>query len=123
MPAPELMSEYRAAREAFDAASEALQKQLVNMAFATLSEVLPGAASIEAFGEYNEDWIPTLRIQRVRSTDGAILFDVDAGSANRTVEDAVDTVDIGYLDVLIDITGGQQTGAITIAAPEPPSPP
>lgn len=118
MPTPELVSEYRAARERYDAAAEALRAQLVNMAFATLSEVLPGATSIEAFGEYNEDWIPTLRIQRVRSADGEVLFDVDAGHPNRAVEDAVDKVDIEYLDVLIDITGDQQMGAVTIVAAE-----
>jgi hypothetical protein len=92
------------------------------VALATLSEVLPGAASIDAVGEYNEDWIPTLRNQRVLAGDGKLLFDVDTGHPDRAVEDTVDLVDIEYLDVLIeyldvliDISGDECLGAVTIA--------
>lgn len=114
MPTPEIESAYRAARERCEAAAEELRTQLVTIALASLSEVLPGAASIDAIGEFNEDWVPTLRIQRVRSTDGRVLFDVDAGQPERAVEDTIDTVDIEYLDVLIDITGDGYMGANTI---------
>jgi hypothetical protein len=49
---------------------------------------------IEAFGELKEDWIPTLRIQRVLIVGGEVLFDVDAGHVDRAVEDEVDTVNL-----------------------------
>jgi len=73
-----------------------------------------GATSIEAVGEYNEDWIPTLRIQRVLGRDGAVLFDVEVGHVDRGVEDAVDRVNIEYLDILIDLTGDEHMGPVTI---------
>ena len=46
--------------------------------------------------------------------DGNVLFDIDTGHPDRAVEDAVDLVDIEYLDVLIDITGDQFMGAVAI---------
>lgn len=120
MPTPEMVSEYRAARERHDTAAVDLQDQLVRMALLTLADVLPGTASIDAVGSYDEDLIPTLRIQRVRSVEGEVLFDVDRGHPTRAVEDAVDRVDIEYLDVLIDLTGDRYIGAVTIARSAPP---
>lgn len=79
MPTPEMESAYRTARERSEAAAEELRTQLVTIALASLSEVLPGAASIDVVGQFDEDWILTLHIQRVRSADGLVLFDVDAG--------------------------------------------
>lgn len=46
--------------------------------------------------------------------DSAALFDVQAGHPDRAVEDAVDTVNVEYLDVLIDLTGDDHTGRVTI---------
>ncbi len=119
MPSPEMVRDYRAARERFDAAAEDLRTHLLAMAFATLSEVLPGAASIQAIGEYDEDMIPTLRIRSVCSASGDVLFDIDDGRSDRTVEDAVDRVDIEYLDVLVSMKGDEYIGSVTIAASEP----
>jgi hypothetical protein len=76
--------------------------------------VLPGASTIDALGELNEDWIPTLRIRRVLDADGRVLFDVDTGHPDRAVEDAVDLVDVEYLDVLIDLTGDECMGHVVI---------
>lgn len=52
--------------------------------------------------------------QRVRNAEGRVLFDVDAGHSDRVVEDAVDLVDIEYLDVLIDLTSGEYMGQVVI---------
>lgn len=120
MPTPEMVSEYRAARERYDSAAVDLQDQLLRIALLTLADVLPGTASIDAVGSHDEDLIPTLRIQRVRSVEGEVLFDVDSGHPTRAVEDAVDRVDIEYLDVLIDLTGDRYMGAVTIARSAPP---
>lgn len=48
------------------------------------------------------------------SADSAVLFDVETGHPDRAVEDAVDTVNIEYLDVLIDLTGDEYIGRVTI---------
>jgi hypothetical protein len=115
MPTQELVSEYEQARGRHATATRELGEVLVRMALATLAEVLPGAASIEAIGEYNEDWVPTLRIQRVLDGDNAVLFNVEKGHAARAIEDAVDLVNIEYLDVLMDLTGDDYMGPVTIA--------
>ena len=114
MPSQEVVSEYELASRRHATATRELTDVLPRIALATLADVLPGATSIEASGEYNEDWIPTLRIQRVLGRDGVQLFDVDVGHADRAVEDAVDVVNIEYLDVLVDLTGGEHMGAVTI---------
>lgn len=119
MPTPEMVSAYRAARERYDTAADELRTQLVRLALTTLAEVLPGADSIDALGEYNEDSIPTLRIQRVLSLGSDVLFDVDVGHQDRAVEDAVDRVDIEYLDPLIDLVGDAYLGPVAIGVSEP----
>lgn len=120
MSTPEIMSDYRAARERYAAAAVELEEQLVRMALTTLAEVLPGAETIDAVGSCDGDLIPTLRIQRVRSVEGEVLFDVDRGHPTHAVEDAVDRVDIEYLDVLIGIAADRYMGAVTIARSAPP---
>ena len=55
-----------------------------------------------------------MRIQRVLDADGRVLFDVETGHPDRAVEDAVDVVDIEYLDVLIDLTGDEYMGHVVI---------
>ena len=114
MPSQTLVSAYERASRRHAAASHELTDVLVRMALATLADALPGAISVEAIGEYNEDWIPTLRIQRVLAGGGVVLFDVEVGHSDRTVEDAVDLVNTEYLDVLVDLTGGEHMGATTI---------
>lgn len=43
-----------------------------------------------------------------------MLFDVGVGHTDRGVEDAVDWVDAEYLDTLIDLTGDDYMGSVTI---------
>ena len=114
MPTQESVLQYERARGWHATATSELTELLVRMALATLADALPGATTIEAVGEYNEDWIPTLRIQRVLARDGAVLFDVEVGHVDRAVEDAVDRVNTEYLDTLIDLTGDEFMGPVTI---------
>lgn len=114
MPSQALVSQYERASRGHASASRELTDVLVRMALATVAEALPGATSIDAIGEYNEDWIPTLRIQRVLAGGGIVLFDVEVGHSDRTVEDAVDVVNAEYLDVLVDLTGDEHMGPVTI---------
>jgi hypothetical protein len=109
-----LVSDYDKAMRRHRAARDQAVPLLRRLALGTLADVLPGAATIEALGELNEDWRPTLRVERVRDADGRVLFDVDTGHPDRAVEDAVDLVDIEYLDVLIDLTGDEYMGHVVI---------
>lgn len=114
MPDAHLVSDYHNAMRRHRAARDEVVPLLRRLALGTLADVLPGASTIDALGELNEDWIPTLRTQRVRNAEGRVLFDVDAGHSDRVVEDAVDLVDIEYLDVLIDLTSGEYMGQVVI---------
>jgi hypothetical protein len=114
MPAQELVVAYERARGRHATATRELTDLLVRMALATLADALPGATTIEAVGEYNEDWIPMLRIRRVLGRNGAVLFDVEVGHVDRGVEDAVDRVNTEYLDTLVDLTGDEYMGPVTI---------
>ena len=114
MPDSHLLIAYEDARRRDRAARDERVPLVRRVALATLADVLPRTAVIEALGELNEDWIPTLRIQRVLDAGGRVLFDVGTGHADRAVEDAVDFVDIEYLDVLIDLTGDEYMGHVVI---------
>lgn len=97
------------------AARDEVVPLLRRLGLGTLADVLSGAATIEALGELNEEWIPTLRIQRVSDADGRVLF--DSGHVDRAVENAVDLVDIQYLDVLMDLAGDNYMGHVVIDGP------
>lgn len=114
MPSQKVAVAYQDARLRHEAATRELVSALERMAVETLADVLPRAALIEVVGEFNEDWIPTLRIQRVLDAGGGVLYDVETGHPDRAVEDAVDAVNTEYLDVLIDLTGDEYMGAATI---------
>jgi hypothetical protein len=105
MPSNQLTATYREALERHDDARRALVPLLEQMAIETIAEVLPGAARLEAVGELNEDWIPILRVVRALTESGGVLFDAVRGHPDRAVEDAIDRVNVEYLDVLIDVTG------------------
>ena len=47
--------------------------------------------------------------------DGVTLFDIGDGCSDSAVEDAVDEVDIEYLDLLIGLTGDELMGRVTIS--------
>lgn len=114
MRSGEFTGVYPEARERHENARREFVPLLERMAVETIAEVPPGASLIEAVGELNEDWVPTLRVQRVLRDSGEILFDVEAGHVDRDVEDAVDVVNVEYLDVLIDLTGDDFMGSATI---------
>lgn len=61
--------------------------------------------------EFNEDCVGTLRVRRVHSADGTVLFDVEDGHDDPRVEAAIDEVNADYLDLLLDLTGDTCTGA------------
>lgn len=114
MPNPALEAEYNAAHRRYrDAASE-MTPLLVQMALGSVSAVLYGARTMEVEGSFTEDWIRTLRIQRVLGEDDAVLYDVELGHANRQVEDVIDEVNSEYLDFLLDLTGDTYMGRTTI---------
>lgn len=114
MPSEEVAVAYQDARLRHEAATRELVSALERMTVETLADVLPRADLIEVVGEFDEDWIPTLRIQRVLDAGGGVLFDVKTGHPDRAVEDAVDAANTEYLDVLIDLTGDEYMGLATI---------
>ncbi len=69
------------------------------------------ASELEVLGDFNEDWLPILRIQRVLDADGIVLFDIETGADDQTVEAMIDEVNIEYLDLLLDLTGDDFMGA------------
>ena len=114
VPDSELEIEYSQAVRSHRDALGRLVVLLRRMVMEALGDVLPGASSIAAVGEFNEDWTPTLRIQRVFDAEGRVVFDVDVGHSDQHVEDAVDFVNTEYLDVLIDLAAGDYFGSVII---------
>lgn len=115
MPSADLIDAYRGARDAHRAAVEALVPLLERMAVETLRDRWPDVNELELHGEFNSDWVPTLRIQRVVALDGRVLYDT-AVVADDEIEDMIDEVGIEYLDVLLDLTGDDFMGAKSIEA-------
>lgn len=114
MPNQQLVESFQFLRARHEAARRDLVSLLERMSIETLADVLPGARMVEAYGELNEDWLPTLRVRRVLDAVGQVLYDVDGGRADHAVESAIDTVNAEYLDVLVDLTGDEYMGAVTI---------
>ncbi len=114
MVARVLRAQHAAARSRYDDALSELERVTIQVAIVTLADVLPGAASVVAFGDVDEDWIPRLRTQRVMAADGAVLFDANVGHPERAVEDAVDYIDIECLEVLIDLRPEAYSGDVEV---------
>lgn len=114
MPSPELIAAFDAANERHTAAVAELVPLIVEMALASIAEVLPGASVLETEGEMNEDWVFTLRIQRVLDAAGEVLYDVSAGHEAPEVETTIDEVGIDYLDLLLELTGDEYLGRKTL---------
>lgn len=114
MPSPELIAAFDAANERRTAAVDDFVPPLVEMALASIAEVLPGASALATEGEMNEDWAFTLRIQRVLDAAGEVLYDVSAGHEDPEVETTIDEVGIDYLDLLLDLTGEEYLGRKTL---------
>jgi hypothetical protein len=114
MPSPELIAAFDAAGERHSVAVADLVPLLIEMALATVADVLPGAEVFETEGEMNEDWICTLRIQRVLDAGGVVLYDIDLGHDDPQVEHRIDEVGVEYLDLLLDLTGDDYLGRKTV---------
>lgn len=114
MPNQDLIAAFRDSFDQWNAIGQSLASLAERLAFATVAEVLPGAAVIELHGEVNEDWLRILRVRRVRADGGEVLFDVAEGHDDRRVEEAIDEVNFEYLDLLLDLTGDLHIGSTTI---------
>ena len=110
MPSPDLVAEFERTHDQWDALGQALAPLAERLAVETVADALPGAKVIEVRGEINEDWLRILRIQRVLSATGEVLFDMAEGHNERRVEDAVDEANAEYLDLLLDLTGDVYMG-------------
>lgn len=86
----------------------------VRAALEEVRQVIPDAAVVEVHGSMNEDWLNVLRIKRVRSAAGEVLFDVDAG-ADAETEDFLHLIGTEVLDNVIDFTGDDYMGTHQLA--------
>jgi len=117
VPSQSLLEALDAAQHRHSEAVAELVPLLIEVALATVTDVLPGATLLETEGEMNEDWLFRLRIQRVLKADGGVLFDIDLGHDDPEVENRIDEVGFEYLDLLLDLTGDAYLGRKTIERP------
>jgi hypothetical protein len=110
MPNQDLVVEFKRTHDQWNAFGQAFAPLTEHLAVEPVADVLPGATVIEVRGEFNEDWLRTVRIQRVLSAAGEVLFDVAEGHDDRHVEEAIDEVNSEYLDLLLDLTGDLYMG-------------
>ena len=111
---PELEAEFSRVLDEWQALGRTLAELTERLAIETLADVLPGASVVEVHGEFNEDWVRTLRVRRVLTADSTVLFDFEVGHADTRVEAAIDQVNSEYLDLLLDLTGDIYMGASTV---------
>ncbi len=102
---PELEAEFGRVLDEWQRLGSMLAELAERLAIGTLVDVLPGALVVEVHGEFNEDWLRTLRVRRVLAADSTVLFDVEVGHDDHRVEAAIDEVNTEYLDLLLDLTG------------------
>jgi hypothetical protein len=114
VPNQDLVADFERIREQWVALGRALAALAEHLAFQIVADVLPRAALIDVRGEMNEDWLRILRIQRVLSATGDVLYDVAEGHDDRRVEDAIDEANADYLDLLLDLTGDLYMGNHTL---------
>jgi hypothetical protein len=114
-----MVHELEEARAAYEQSVQRVVPLLVRAALTHAAEVLPGTAQLEVWGEFNEDWIPTLRIQRVLDGDGRILYDTETGPHDPGVEAQIEQINSDYLDQLLHLTGGEYLGEGIVEAPAP----
>jgi hypothetical protein len=107
---PELEAEFGRVLGKWQSLGHTLAELAERLAIETIVDVLPGASAVEVHGEFNEDWLRTLRVRRVLSADGTVLSDVEQGHEDRRVEAAIDNVNTEYLDLLLDPTGDSYMG-------------
>lgn len=114
MPDADLIAEFRHKRDEWETLGQTLAAMAARLALETIVDVLPTAAMVELFGEFNEDGLRVLRIRQVRSSTGRMLFDVAEGHDDPHVEAVVDEVNCEYLDLLLDLTGDLHMGPSSI---------
>jgi len=107
----ELEAEFTRVLDEWQSLGLTLAELAEQLAIATLVDVLPGASVVKVHGELNEDRLRTLRVRRVLTADGGVLFDVEDGHDDPQVEEAIDNVNTEYLDLLLDLTGDTYMGA------------
>lgn len=110
----ELEGEFSRALDEWQALGRTLAEMSERLAAATVVDLLPGASVVEARGEFTDDWLRVLRVRRVLTADGAVLFDVADGHEDPRVERAIDEVNSEYLDLLLDLTGDTYMGTTSI---------
>lgn len=110
MPDQQLVTEFKSARAQWVAVGQSLASLTASFVMETVIDVLPEAQMIEVRGEFTEDWLRVLRVQRVLSATGEVLFDVAVGHDDRRVEAAIDEVNEEYFDLLLDLTGDAYMG-------------
>jgi hypothetical protein len=110
MPNQSLIEAFDTARGRHAAAVAELVPLVIQMALTTVAEVLPGAEILETEGGMNEDWLFTLRIQRVLDGNGRPLYEIAVGHDDADVEETIDRVGFEYLDLLLDLTGDEYLG-------------
>ena len=111
---PELEAEFSGVLNEWQELGRTLAELSERLAIETLMGVLPGASSVEVLGDFNEDLLRTLRVRRVLTAEGEVLFDVEHGHDDPRVEAAIDDVNTEYLDLLLDLTGDTFMGASSI---------
>ncbi len=111
---PELEAEFNRVLNEWQRLGSTLAELAERLAIETIVDVLPGASAVEVHGEFNEDWLRTLRVRRVLAADGGVLFDVEQGHDDPRVEHAIDEVNCEYLDLLLDLTGDTYMGSAAI---------
>jgi hypothetical protein len=116
MPDAALVATYERLLEAHRRAAADLVPVLEELALAPIRDVLPDAHRLQVHGEFNEDWLPTLRIHRVVGRDGTVLFDSAIGDPDERVHEVVDEVEVEYLDLLVELTGDDYMGSKELAA-------
>jgi hypothetical protein len=114
MPSPELTDSFRRARAVYERSVSELVPLVTEMAVERVADVLPGGHELAVHGEMNEDWLRTLRIQRVLDSSGQVLYDAEVGHDDESVEEVIDDVNVEYLDLLLDLTGDEFMGSQTI---------
>ncbi len=114
MPDAALAAQFRRSRADYEQAGLVLAPLTARMALETVADVLPATSALQVRGEYNEDSLPILRIERVLNQAGGVLYDAAEGHSDPRVEEIIDQVNTEYLDLLLDLAGDAYLGSATI---------
>lgn len=124
VPSQSLIEAFDTAQQRHTDAVADLVPLLLEMALASVAEALPGATVGETEGVMNEDWLFTLRIQRVLGTSGEVLYDSETGHDDPEVENRIDEVGFECLDLLLAALGdGSRPTAVAVATLDVCEPP